>query len=90
MSDKYEWEEAQGDDTKAKAGMGTLAIGVLGIAAKLFYDHSQKQSKKQIQEQIDRKTDQYRTLEAKWFKSSAEKEEIARLKEEIDDLKKLL
>lgn len=88
MSDKYEWEETRDDDNSAKYGVGALAIGALGLAAKMFLNSSKSKNDAQIQEQIDRKTDQYRLLDAKFFKSSGERAEMARLKKEINELNK--
>ena len=86
MSKRYEWEEAKSDDTIGKVTLGTVAIAILGVAANQFL----KGDNDKVRAQIDRKTDQKRALEAKFFKSSAEKEEIARLKREISDLKRKL
>ena len=90
MSNKYEWEETQDDDNLAKTGLGALVIGGLGLAAKMFLSSSQSKNNEQIKAQIDRKTDQYRSMDAKFFKSSKERDEMARLQKEIGDLKKKL
>ena len=90
MSNKYEWEETQDDDNLAKTGLGALVIGGIGLAAKMFLSSSQSKNNEQIKAQIDRKTDQYRSMDAKFFKSSKERDEMARLQKEIGDLKKKL
>ena len=90
MSNKYEWEETQDDDNLAKTGLGALVIGGIGLAAKMFLSSSQSKNNEQIKAQIDRKTDQYRSMDAKFFKSSEERDEMARLQKEIGDLKKKL
>ena len=90
MSNKYEWEETQDDDNLAKTGLGALVIGGLGLAAKMFLSSSQSKNNEHIKAQIDRKTDQYRSMDAKFFKSSKERDEMARLQKEIGDLKKKL
>ena len=90
MSNKYEWEETQDDDNLAKTGLGALVIGGIGLAAKMFLSSSQSKNNDQIKAQIDRKTDQYRSIDAKFFKSSGERAEMARLQKEISDLKKQL
>ena len=90
MSNKYEWEETQDDDNLAKTGLGALVIGGIGLAAKMFLSSSQSKNNEQIKAQIDRKTDQYRSMYAKFFKSSKERDEMARLQKEIGDLKKKL
>ena len=90
MSNKYEWEETQDDDNLAKTGLGALVIGGIGLAAKMFLSSSQSKNNEQIKAQIDRKTDQYRSMDAKFFKSSKERDEMARLQNEIGDLKKKL
>lgn len=88
MSNKYEWEETQDDDNLAKTGLGALVIGGIGLAAKMFLSSSQSKNNEQIKAQIDRKTDQYRSMDAKFFKSSKERDEMARLQKEIGDLKR--
>lgn len=90
MSNKYEWEETQDDDNLAKTGLGALVIGGIGLAAKMFLSSSQSKNNEQIKAKIDRKTDQYRSMDAKFFKSSKERDEMARLQKEIGDLKKKL
>ena len=90
MSNKYEWEETQDDDNLAKTGLGAFVIGGIGLAAKMFLSSSQSKNNEQIKAQIDRKTDQYRSMDAKFFKSSKERDEMARLQKEIGDLKKKL
>ena len=90
MSNKYEWEETQDDDNLAKTGLGALVIGGIGLAAKMFLSSSQSKNNELIKAQIDRKTDQYRSMDAKFFKSSKERDEMARLQNEIGDLKKKL
>ena len=90
MSDKYEWEETQDDDNLAKTGLGALVIGGVGLAAKLFLKSSKDKNNAQVEAQINRKTDQYRSIDAKFFKSSKERGEMARLQKEIGDLKKKL
>lgn len=62
MSNKYEWEETQDDDNLAKTGLGALVIGGIGLAAKMFLSSSQSKNNEQIKAQIDRKTDQYRSM----------------------------
>lgn len=84
MSGKYEWEEAKSDDLKARGGVATLIIAVLGIIFWRF----QRFGEVQKQEQIDRKTDQYKALNAKRFKSRAEKKEAKRLEGQIEEEKK--
>ena len=90
MSDKYEWEETQDDDNLAKTGLGALVIGGVVLAAKLFLKSSKDKNNAQVEAQINRKTDQYRSIDAKFFKSSKERDEMARLQKEIGDLKKKL
>ena len=67
-----------------------MVIGGIGLAAKMFLSSSQSKNNEQIKAQIDRKTDQYRSMDAKFFKSSKERDEMARLQKEIGDLKKKL
>lgn len=91
----YEFEQAQNDDIFAKgtvAALATLGLGLAGFIIKRASNDNQNnkinQMISQIQGQIDRKTDQYRAIDAKWFKSSAERAESERLKQEVSELKK--
>lgn len=74
-----------------------MALTLLGAGLKALSNHNKKvtvqnneQRRQAIQAEINMKTDQYRTLDAKWFKTSAEKNEIARLKREIAELESQL
>ena len=90
MNDKYEFEEARNDDRAAKMGIGTLLCAAVGLGIKYALNTSNNNKKESIKQQIDRKMDQCRILESKWLKSAAEKEEIKRLHNEIDELKSQL
>lgn len=91
----YEFEQAQNDDKFAKgtvAALATLGFSLAGFIINRARDDNQKnkidQLISQMQSQIDRKTDQYRAIDAKWLKSSAERAESERLKYEVSELKK--
>lgn len=89
----YEWEEAEDDHTGAVAGVAALGIGLLGLAIKGALDSKSAQSaqeRERILQTISIKQSRINDLNAKWFPSTAQQQELERLKKEVEELKKKL
>lgn len=86
MSDLYEFEEATNDKNAAIGMIGGLAIGLAGLAVKACKDFLQNKEEEEKARQAQ-KQGRYNDLDAKWFLSSAQKEEKAKLFEELKKYK---
>ena len=90
---RYEYEQTDNDDKMAKMGLAGAAILGLGYFAKTMMDGNKAKKNAQIEQvrqQISAKQSRINDLEAKWFPSTAQQQELARLKREVAELKKML
>lgn len=86
MNKKYEFEETKSD--KKKAGMTIASLITLGVGAviKTFEDVEKNKKRVEYDEIIDRKKDQYRSLDTRLFQTPKVKNYKSRLMRDINDL----
>ena len=86
----YEFEEAEADRGNAIKGVATLGIGLVGLICKCVYDGNVANNREAIQREISYKQSRINDLNAKWFPSAEQKQELARLNREVAELKRKL